>query len=41
MSFENPSPWCGVAFIGLMLLVTIITGLVEMYKEDKEDENEN
>ena len=39
MSFENPSPWCGVAFIGL-LVITIITMLVDMYKDDKEDKHE-
>lgn len=40
MSFENPSPWCGVAFIGLLLLISLITGIVEMYKDHKEDKNE-
>lgn len=40
MSFENPSPWCGVAFIGFLLVVALITGLIEMYKDHKEDKDE-
>ena len=40
MSFENPSPWCCVVFIGLLLVIALITGIVEKYKDDQEDKDE-
>lgn len=40
MGFENPSPWSGVVFMGVLLLISLITGIIEIYKDYKEDNDE-
>lgn len=36
MSFENPSPWCGVIFIGALALISLVVAIVEKIKDWKD-----
>lgn len=36
MSFENPSPWSGVIFIGTLALISLVVAIVEKIKDWKD-----